>query len=612
MPRAASTYTAIVLTTLIASCTAFSDPTDHRSSPPDMAPDTASTADTSEGPACGDGVTQGAESCDDGNTLAGDGCSPQCLIEQGFRCDDEGCEAICGDGLSTSVELCDDGNTNANDGCSPTCTREEGFECNVAGTVCQSICGDGLTRGLEGCDDGDEVEGDGCDAECELEVGFDCDVSMEATRCQPRCGDARVVGDEACDDGNTTPGDGCDEACQVEAFFTCSNAQLPSTCQGICGDGQTVGQETCDDGNTTHNDGCGDDCRITNGYRCEPRDGLSFCVPVGCGDGVIDDPFEQCDDGDEASDDGCSARCLLEEGFNCTASAPTVCLPTCGDALLKGVEVCDDGNFNNGDGCPSTCDAVEPGFICETLGAPCETVCGDGLVISGLADDTQNEACDDGNTEGGDYCSADCRELLGACGDNVVQSIEACDDGNTDNGDGCANDCSCADCLPASVISAGLEHSCAIVPGGGVYCWGSVGPVNASPQSGTFTQLVSGDEYSCGLKTDQRVQCWGPAFRDFLSAEQPSETLVQISAPPFLFADHACAITTAGDLICWGASNIASEPVPDVGPFVEVSAGLNHVCGLDSARHSRATARPMISRPSCWPLQPAPSSQAFM
>lgn len=35
---------------------------------------------------CGDGVMQGIESCDDGNRVAGDGCSPSCSVEPGFLC----------------------------------------------------------------------------------------------------------------------------------------------------------------------------------------------------------------------------------------------------------------------------------------------------------------------------------------------------------------------------------------------------------------------------------------------------------------------------------------------------------------------------------------------
>ena len=49
-----------------------------------------------------------------------------------------------------------------------------------------------------------------------------------------------------------------------------------------------------------------------------------------------------------------------------------------------------------------------------------------------------NEACDDGNSDVGDYCSPDCQTSNGACGDGVLQNNEVCDDGNTDAGDYCS------------------------------------------------------------------------------------------------------------------------------------------------------------------------------
>ncbi|MGD2063564.1 MAG: Ig-like domain-containing protein, partial [Nitrospirota bacterium] len=52
--------------------------------------------------------------------------------------------------------------------------------------------------------------------------------------------------------------------------------------------------------------------------------------------------------------------------------------------------------------------------------------CGDGAVDPG-------EACDDGNTTGGDGCAADCSKTE-VCGDNTVDVGEACDDGNTTGG----------------------------------------------------------------------------------------------------------------------------------------------------------------------------------
>ena len=35
---------------------------------------------------CGDGIVDGTEQCDDGNTTSGDGCSATCTLEPGFAC----------------------------------------------------------------------------------------------------------------------------------------------------------------------------------------------------------------------------------------------------------------------------------------------------------------------------------------------------------------------------------------------------------------------------------------------------------------------------------------------------------------------------------------------
>ncbi|MEW6272623.1 MAG: DUF4215 domain-containing protein [Thermodesulfobacteriota bacterium] len=51
------------------------------------------------------------------------------------------------------------------------------------------------------------------------------------------------------------------------------------------------------------------------------------------------------------------------------------------------------------------------------------------------------EACDDGNTESCDGCSADCMRVDAVCGDTVRECGEQCDDGDVEDGDGCQADC---------------------------------------------------------------------------------------------------------------------------------------------------------------------------
>ena len=110
-------------------------------------------------PTCLDGGTvmagYGIETCDDGNTDAGDGCNSQCILE-------------CGNNVIDGQETCDDGNRNSTDGCSDNCRLESGYTaCSRAG--CSSQCGDGVVVGkLNGCElsakegfDRNDLDGDG-------------------------------------------------------------------------------------------------------------------------------------------------------------------------------------------------------------------------------------------------------------------------------------------------------------------------------------------------------------------------------------------------------------------------------------------------------------------
>ena len=76
---------------------------------------------------CGNGILEGTEACDDGNTTPSDGCTNDCKIEPGWSCLEPGvrCQPKCGDGLQTGGEACDDGNTNSGDGCLADCSQVE-------------------------------------------------------------------------------------------------------------------------------------------------------------------------------------------------------------------------------------------------------------------------------------------------------------------------------------------------------------------------------------------------------------------------------------------------------------------------------------------------------
>ncbi len=126
----------------------------------------------------------------------------------------------------------------------------------------------------------------------------------------------------------------------------------------------------------------------------------------------------------------------------------------CGDGVLQAAaldEACDDGNSDSGDGCSADCKIVEQNYKCLEPGMPCESTvaCGDGKV-------TGAETCDDGNTKAEDGCSATCTLEMGwscpapdepcvaaLCGDGIIAGVEQCEDDDTTptNGDGCSATC---------------------------------------------------------------------------------------------------------------------------------------------------------------------------
>jgi cysteine-rich repeat protein len=538
-------------------------------------------------PYCGDGtVNQASEECDDGNNANGDGCSATCTVEAPAP--------YCGDGtVNQASEECDDGNNANGDGCSATCTIE----------TPAPYCGDGtVNQASEQCDDGNNLDGDGCSATCTIEAPA------------PYCGDGNLDPGEACDDGNTINGDGCSATCTIEA---------PAP---YCGDG-TVNQasEQCDDGNNVNDDGCSATCTI------------EAPAPY-CGDGTVNQASEQCDDGNNVNDDGCSATCIIEtpapycgdgtvnqaseqcdDGNNvngdgcsatCTIETPA---PYCGDGNLDLGEACDDGNNINGDGCSATC-------VIETT-AP---YCGDGNLDPG-------EECDDGNLRVNDGCSAICTIEVPVCGNGFVEQGEACDDGNNVNNDACTNACTLPNVPPpptatprpstvlggfipvtggeTHAIAAGIAHTCALTPEGGVQCWGNndYGQLGDGTYTGSNirvdvagllggTTIVAGGNHTCILSSGD-VWCWGQNTKgqigDGTTINRNVPVKVLSSAANITAGfDYTCATMLSGQVMCWGNNDKGqlgdggqtNRTIPTLATLISsvtnVDAGQNETCGL--------------------------------
>jgi alpha-tubulin suppressor-like RCC1 family protein len=144
-------------------------------------------------------------------------------------------------------------------------------------------------------------------------------------------------------------------------------------------------------------------------------------------------------------------------------------------------------------------------------------------------------------------------------------------------------------------VAAGVQHSCAATDGGAIFCWGengygelgnreALGPGMATAESVqvdlggpdvgtdaddvvgcTMAELGVGIDFSCGRCDDGRVYCWGVNAAGQLGVgsvvTHTVPTRVVGADTEFLAATDlavgqytACALTEAGQVVCWGAN----------------------------------------------------------
>jgi serine/threonine protein kinase/alpha-tubulin suppressor-like RCC1 family protein len=126
-----------------------------------------------------------------------------------------------------------------------------------------------------------------------------------------------------------------------------------------------------------------------------------------------------------------------------------------------------------------------------------------------------------------------------------------------------------------TAASAGGRHSCAILPGDGLACWGA----NADGQLGTgdlesreeptavqsdvrFAQVAAGGSHSCALTTDGSAYCWGDGERGQLGtgARAQRATPARVAGVARFRGlraglAHTCGIAADGAVLCWGAND---------------------------------------------------------
>ena len=321
-----------------------------------------STGSTTEAAACGNGVVDEGELCDDGiNDGSYNGCNPDCAALGPF----------CGDGVIDEPETCDDANEDNEDDCTVVCGPP--------------ACGDNLVQANEECD-GENLGGADC-----VTVGFEGGIlacvpelcTFETSACEMGgvCGNGMAEAPELCD-GEDFAGQTCADA--DPNVFSGGDLACADTCDAIdtalCDSGTCcqIGPASACDVPAILQCVCDQDTFCCNNSWDETCVGEAVdCGAVcQCNDGELD-PDEVCDGDDllgetcqtqgfEAGTLACSSTCEQFDTSNCGASC---CVEAgageCNDPVVLAC-VCDVDPF---------CCATEWDGLCTARAANCGAPC---------------------------------------------------------------------------------------------------------------------------------------------------------------------------------------------------------------------------------------------
>ena len=168
-------------------------------------------------------------------------------------------------------------------------------------------------------------------------------------------------------------------------------------------------------------------------------------------------------------------------------------------------------------------------------------------------------------------------------------------------------------------ITAGGYHTCAVLDGGGVKCWGDndygqlgdgtqvdkVTPANVTGLSAGVAAVVGGDRHTCAVTSLGGAKCWGANEAGQVGDGTTVDKLTPVDVSGLtsgvrqmaLGWRHTCAVTSGGGMKCWGSQyyaqlgnevwNLANQTTPvDVvvlgEPVTAAATSYGTTCALTS------------------------------
>lgn len=141
-------------------------------------------------------------------------------------------------------------------------------------------------------------------------------------------------------------------------------------------------------------------------------------------------------------------------------------------------------------------------------------------------------------------------------------------------------------------ITSGDDHTCVIVQGSSISCWGNTSSNIITAPAGEYVHVAAIGDTTCGVDTAGGVVCWG------------DDTTVTVGEPGAADFKHvgitnggACALNGSGAIACWGLAETNGgagilENAPADGGYDRLIRGSATLCAVKAGQ------------PTCWGYLP--------